>query len=80
MFRFSNLINLVIQQVAVRRKDAFSNEQIRALATQDIVMLEKTTGQKTYGSIEKGSLEAAKRIKKINPKVKILFYLNSMVN
>jgi len=80
MFRFSNLINLVIQQVAVRRKDAFSDEQIRALATQDIVMLEKTTGQKTYGSIEKGSLEAAKRIKKINPKVKILFYLNSMVH
>lgn len=66
--------------VAVRRKDAFSDEQIRALASQDIVMLEKMTGHETYGSIEKGSLEAAKRIKKINPKVKILFYLNAMVH
>jgi len=44
---FSNPLNTFIQQVAVRRKDAFSDEQIRALASQDIVMLEKMTGHET---------------------------------
>ena len=58
--------------------DDYSDAQIRALAKQDIVMLEKMNGHKTHGSIEKGTLVAAKRIKAINPKVKVLFYLNSM--
>ena len=65
--------------VAIRRDEKYSNEQIRALSAQDIVMLEKYNGHVTYGTVEKGTLRAAKRIKAINPKVKILFYLNAMV-
>ena len=65
--------------VAVRRGDKYSDEQIQSLANQDIVMLEKSNGLETYGDIETGTLQAAKRIKKINAKVKILFYLNAMV-
>ena len=65
--------------VAIRRDEKYSNEQIRALSAQDIVMLEKYNGHVTYGTVEKGTLHAAKRIKAINPKVKILFYLNAMV-
>ena len=61
------------------KNEKYSNEQIRALSGQDIVMLEKYNGHVTYGTVEKGTLHAAKRIKAINPKVRILFYLNAMV-
>jgi hypothetical protein len=66
--------------VAIRRGDDYSDEQIRALAAQDVVMLEKMNGHQTHGSVEKGTLEAARRIKAVNPKVMILFYLNSMLH
>jgi hypothetical protein len=66
--------------VAVRRGDEYSDEQIEILAKQDIVMLEKMNGHETHGSVEKGALAAAKRIKAVNPKVKILFYLNTMLH
>ena len=39
-------------------------------------MLEKMNGHVTHGCIERGALHAAKRIKAINPKTLILFYLN----
>ena len=61
--------------VAIRRGDKYSDDQIRALAAQDVVMLEKMNGHESYGSVEKGTLEAAKRIKGVNSKVTILFYL-----
>lgn len=66
--------------MALRRHDRYSNEQINEMAAQDVVMLEKANGFRTYGSVEAGTLEAARRIKKVNPKVKILFYLNAMVH
>mmetsp|Transcript_13434 Transcript_13434/g.29177 ORF Transcript_13434/g.29177 Transcript_13434/m.29177 type:complete len:374 (-) Transcript_13434:187-1308(-) len=66
--------------VAIRRGDKFSDDQILALSSQDVVMLEKFTGHETYGTVEKGTLEAAKRIKGVNSKVKVLFYLNAMVH
>lgn len=66
--------------VSIRRNDAYDDDQVEALAKQDIVLLEKANGVKTYGSVEKGSLAAAKRIKALNKKVKILFYLNTMVH
>ena len=64
--------------VAIRHAFRYSDKQINELAAQDVVMLEKANGHRTYGSVEAGSLEAAKRIKQVNPKVKILFYLNAM--
>ena len=66
--------------VAVRRGDDYSDEQIEILAKQDIIMLEKMNGHETHGSIEAGTLVAARRIKAVNPKVKILFYLNCMLH
>lgn len=69
----------VCTYVAIRRSDEYSDDQIKALAANDIVMLEKTNGVDVYGSVEKGTLEAAKRIKAVNGKCKILFYLNAMV-
>eukprot|EP00578_Thalassiosira_sp_NH16_P006781 CAMPEP_0181113290 /NCGR_PEP_ID=MMETSP1071-20121207/20269_1 /TAXON_ID=35127 /ORGANISM="Thalassiosira sp., Strain NH16" /LENGTH=366 /DNA_ID=CAMNT_0023197319 /DNA_START=409 /DNA_END=1509 /DNA_ORIENTATION=+ len=69
-----------IYQVPIRRDDEYSDDQIRALAAHDVVMLEKANGHRAYGSVEEGTLQAAKRIKAINPSVKILFYLNAMVH
>jgi len=66
--------------VSIRHANRFCKTQIRALAAQDIVMLEKYNGPKTYGSTEEGTLQAAKRIKAVNPNVKILAYLNAMVH
>jgi len=64
--------------VAIRHAFRYSKKQIEQLAAQDVVMLEKANGHRVYGSVEAGTLEAAKRIKQVNPKVKILFYLNAM--
>ena len=66
--------------VPIRRQDRYHPDQINALSGQDIVMLEKFNGHEYYGNVEKGSLEAARRIKSVNRKVKILFYLNAMVH
>mmetsp|Transcript_9852 Transcript_9852/g.21256 ORF Transcript_9852/g.21256 Transcript_9852/m.21256 type:complete len:238 (+) Transcript_9852:405-1118(+) len=66
--------------VSIRRADDYSDEQIRELAGHDVVMLEKMNGHLTHGCIERGSSQAARRIKAINPRTVILFYLNSMVH
>ena len=66
--------------VAILRSDDYSDEQILALAAQDVVMLEKYNGHETHGSVEMGTLVAARRIKAVNTKVKILLYLNCMVH
>ncbi|WP_236621074.1 alpha-L-fucosidase [Rhodopirellula sallentina] len=64
----------------MRKSAKFSREEIEYLAGFPVITLEKTTGSKTYGSSEQGSLEAAKAIKKINPKAKVLYYRNVMCN
>lgn len=66
--------------VILRRDTAYDDSQIRQIANHDIFVLEKMTGWKTYGSNEAGSLEAAKQVKKINPRIKTLFYLNAMIH
>lgn len=38
------------------------------------------TGWKCHGSNEAGSLAAARRVKKLNPKIKTFFYLNAVVH
>ena len=64
--------------MAVRHAFRYSAKQINDLAAQDVVVFEKYNGHRTYGSVEAGTLDAAKRIKRVNPKVKIFFYLNAM--
>ncbi|KHJ39427.1 hypothetical protein PBAC_04130 [Pedobacter glucosidilyticus] len=64
----------------IRKNTAFSQNEIKYLAQFPLITLEKTTGSKTYGSTENGTLEAAKSIKKINPKSKILYYKNVVIN
>lgn len=64
----------------MRKAKAFTQEELQYLAAFPIVTLEKTTGEATYGSTEKGSLEAAKAIKALNSETKILYYRNIMVH
>ena len=64
----------------VRKAKAFSKKEIKYLAKFPLITLEKTTGSKTFGSTEKGTLAAAKAIKAINPNAKILYYKNVVIN
>jgi len=64
----------------MRKSKAFSQEELEYLAGFPILTLEKTTGSTTYGSSEKGSVEAARAIKAIDPDTKVLYYWNAMVH
>lgn len=64
----------------MRKSKAFTQEELEYLASFPLITLEKTTGSATYGSTEKGSLEAARGIKKINPAAKVLYYRNIIVH
>jgi hypothetical protein len=64
----------------MRKAKAFTEEELNYLAGFPIITLEKTTGMDTYGSSEKGSLEAAKAIKAIDENACVLYYRNVMIN
>ncbi len=63
----------------IRKDTAFTREEVAYLAQFPLITFEKTTGARGFGSTEKGTLAAARAIKAINPKVKILFYWNVFV-
>ena len=63
-----------------RKATAFDKKEIQYLSQFPLVTLEKTTGMKTYGSSEAGTIEAAKAIKKFNSKTKVLYYRNVLVH
>ncbi|MGJ8642443.1 MAG: putative glycoside hydrolase [Luteolibacter sp.] len=64
----------------VRKATAFTDEEFRFLAKFPLITLEKSNGHKTYGSVDAGCIEAAKGIKALNPKAKVLFYRNVIVH
>ncbi|MCH6258623.1 putative glycoside hydrolase family 15 protein [Puniceicoccaceae bacterium K14] len=64
----------------MRKAKAFTQKEFDYLAKFPLITLEKTTGATTYGSTEKGSLEAAKGIKAVNPNAKVLYYRNIIVH
>lgn len=64
----------------VRKDTAFTPEEIQYLASFPLVTFEKTTGHKDFGSTEEGTLAAARAVKKVNPKTKVLYYRNVIVN
>ncbi len=64
----------------LRKVEPFTDEELNYLSRFPLITLEKTTGSKTYGGTEKGSLNAAKAIKKVNPNAKVLYYRNSIIN
>lgn len=60
----------------IRKADVFSNKELQFLSEFPLITLEKTTGSKSFGSTDAGTIEIAKRIKALNPKAKVLFYRN----
>lgn len=64
----------------VRKNQKFTPEELNHLASFPLITLEKTTGEKDYGSTEAGTIEAATAIKAINPDAKVLFYRNVIVH
>jgi hypothetical protein len=64
----------------IRKSSGFTPEELHYLAGFPLVAFEKTTGAKEYGSTEKGTLEAARAIKRLNPAAKILYYRNVIVH
>ena len=64
----------------VRKVAAFTPEELDYLASFPLITFEKTTGFNTYGSTDAGTVAAAKAVKAINPKARILFYRNVFVH
>ena len=64
----------------VRKATKFTPKEAEYLASFPLITLEKTTGQRDYGSADEGTIEAATAIKKINPLAKVLFYRNVIVH
>ena len=66
--------------IHIRKAEKFTDEELQYLAGFSLITLEKTTGLKSYGSTDAGTIEAAKSIKQINPDAKVLFYRNVFVH
>ena len=64
----------------VRKADAFTDEELEYLASFPLITLEKTTGMRSSGSTDQGTIDAAMGIKKRNPRAKVLFYRNVIVH
>lgn len=64
----------------VRKATAFTDEELKYLASFPMVTLEKTTGHRSSGSTDAGTITAAKAIKERNPRTKVLFYRNVLVH
>ena len=60
---------------------ALTEEELKFVAeTSPLVCLEKGHGSRVTGSTEKGIAYDARRLKEINPQVKVLYYWNAVLN
>ena len=66
--------------VHIRKDTAFTDEEIKHLATFPLITFEKATGHTDFGSVEAGTLKAARAVKAIHPDAKILYYRNVIVH
>ena len=64
----------------VRKAKSYTDEEIAFLAKFPLITFEKANGHQDHGSVEAGTLAAAKAVKEINPKTKILYYRNVIVH
>jgi hypothetical protein len=64
----------------VRKATAFTDEELDYLASFPLITLEKTTGLRSSGSTDQGTIVAAEAIKERNPRAKVLFYRNVLVH
>jgi hypothetical protein len=64
----------------IRKATSYTDEEIKFLARFPLITFEKANGHEDHGSVETGTLIAARAVKKVNPKAKILYYRNVMVH
>ncbi|WP_261341342.1 putative glycoside hydrolase family 15 protein [Rhodopirellula bahusiensis] len=64
----------------IRKATDFTPDELDYLGGFPLITLEKTTGSRTHGSTEAGSLAAAKAIKSVNEDTCVLYYRNVMCN
>ncbi len=64
----------------IRKAKSYTDAEIKFLARFPLITFEKANGHQDHGSIEAGTLVAARAVKEINPKTKILYYRNVMVH
>lgn len=64
----------------IRKAKSYTGEEIAFLAKFPLITFEKANGHQDHGSVEAGTLKAAKAVKEINPKTKILYYRNVIVH
>ena len=69
----------VPQWMIVRKRTAFTDDEIRLLAAAPIVVFEKSNGYEDAGCVEDGVLAAAKALKAVNPHVITIFYWNAVI-
>ena len=64
----------------LRKVTDYTDEELDYLSKFPLITLEKTSGFRTHGGTEKGSIAAAKAIKAVNPNAKVLYYRNTVIN
>jgi hypothetical protein len=64
----------------IRKATSYTDEEIAFIAKFPLITFEKANGHQDHGSVEKGTLIAARAVKKVNPKAKILYYRNVFVH
>jgi hypothetical protein len=64
----------------IRKATSYTNDEIEFLARFPLITFEKANGHQDHGSVETGTLVAARAVKNVNPKAKILYYRNVFVH
>ena len=64
----------------IRKAKSYTDKEIAFLARFPLITFEKANGHQDHGSVEAGTLKAARSVKKINPNTTILYYRNVMVH
>jgi hypothetical protein len=64
----------------VRKATSFTAKEIEFLARFPLITFEKANGHKDHGSVEAGTLAAARAVKKVNPDARVLYYRNVLVH
>jgi len=64
----------------IRKARSFTPREIAFIARFPLITFEKANGHTDHGSVEKGTLIAARAVKKINPKARVLYYRNVIVH
>jgi hypothetical protein len=61
------------------KQTSYTDEEIKYLAQYPLITLEKVQGKKE-GTVQEGTLKAARAIKEVNPNAKVLYYKNIVLD